>query len=133
MTGSSAPTPPEFLTPAESAEVDSALLSSREKFTARVAIYSLRSLKQISQEQGIDIEQISSTQLSEWIAQDESLQQAGLDSDRSFRQFFARLVLASLKPLRQIAQDGKTAIGTLTPSQVIVWFEQEAKARLEQN
>lgn len=127
------PTPPaEFLTPEESAEVDKALLSSRERFSARVAIYSLRSLKQISQENDLPIHALSKAQILEWVEQDDSAQ-ADLETTQSFKQFFSQLVLSSLKPLGQIAQENETQIEQLTPAQVITWFEKTAKARIEQD
>ncbi|NJO67025.1 MAG: hypothetical protein HC832_06350 [Leptolyngbyaceae cyanobacterium RM1_405_57] len=67
--------PMQFLTPEESAEVDQALLTSRDKFLTRVAIYSLRSLKQLSQQNGLAIENITAQQIANWIENDESLQQ----------------------------------------------------------
>lgn len=117
----------EFLTPEECAEVDKALLTSREKFSARVAIYALRSLKQIAQETGIAITQLEPHQIEDWVYQDDSLQTG---SDREFRQFFAQLVLASFKPLKQSAQIAGVSIEALTVAQVIVWFEQQAKLNL---
>ncbi|MBW4472360.1 MAG: hypothetical protein KME45_18600 [Stenomitos rutilans HA7619-LM2] len=118
----------EFLTPEECAEVDKALLTSREKFSARVAIYALRSLRQIAQENTTSITQLDPQQIEDWVYQDESLQ-TGLD--REFRQFFAQLVIASLKPLKQIAQEAGVAIEALTVSQVIIWFERQAKVNLD--
>ena len=117
----------EFLTPEECAEVDKALLTSREKFSARVAIYALRSLKQIAQANGTAITQLDPQQIETWVYEDESLQ-GGID--REFRQFFAQLVLASLKPLKQMAQKAGVAIETLTVTQVIVWFEEQARLNL---
>lgn len=117
----------EFLTPEECAEVDQALLTARDKFSARVAIYALRSLKTIAAENGTTIEQLESQQIEDWVYQDESLQAGG---DREFRQFFAQLVIASFRPLKQAAQLGGVSIETLTVTQVIVWFEQEAKLNL---
>lgn len=117
----------EFLTPEECAEVDKALLTSREKFSARVAIYALRSLKQIAQATEIAITQLEPQQIEGWVEQDESLQ-AGID--REFRQFFAQLVLAAFKPLKQAAQVAEVSIESLTVAQVITWFEQQAKLNL---
>lgn len=119
--------PADFLTPEECAEVDAALLTAREKFSARVAIYALRSLKQIAQENGVAITQLQPPQIEDWVYQDESLQ-TGLD--REFRQFFSQLVLASLKPLGNVAQQADVAIESLTVSQVIAWFEQQSKHNL---
>jgi hypothetical protein len=125
-----------FLTVEESAAVDQALLSSREKFSARVAIYSLRVLKQIAQQEKRAIAQISQAQLIEWIHQDKNLEAAsiqGLDArDPSFTSFFAQLVLSALKPLNQISAEANTPLEEITPTQVLTWFEKEAKIRVEQ-
>jgi len=117
----------EFLTPEECAEVDKALLTSREKFSARVAIYALRSLKQIAQANGVTITQLDSQQIEAWVYQDESLQ-TGID--REFRQFFSQLVIASMKPLRQMAAAAGVPIEAIGLAQVIDWFEQQAKLNL---
>lgn len=117
----------EFLTPEECAEVDKALLTSREKFSARVAIYALRSLKQIAQANGVTIVQLEPQQIEAWVYQDESLQ-AGVD--REFRQFFSQLVIASMKPLRQMAAAAGVPIEAIGLAQVINWFEQQAKLNL---
>lgn len=117
----------EFLTPEECAEVDKALMTSQEKFAARVAIYALRSLKQIAQESGISIPQLTDGQIEDWVYQDASLQQG---IDREFRKFFSQLVISSRKPLTQAAQDAVVEIEDLTVHQVVAWFEQQAKRHL---
>lgn len=119
----------EFLTPEECAEVDKALLTSHDKFATRVAIYALRSLKQIAELHETPIANLSSGQIEDWVYQDESLQGGG---DRDFKQFFSRLVISSLSPLKLAAQDAGTTVENLTIAQVITWFEREAKQRLEQ-
>jgi hypothetical protein len=120
---------PEFLTPEECAAVDGALLSSRDRFSTRVAIYSLRSLKQIAQDTGQPIERVSTAAVAEWVRQDRSGPN-GLETDSGFVQFFTQLVLSSLKPLRQIAAQEQVAIADLQPQHIIAWFEQAAKATL---
>lgn len=117
----------EFLTPEECAQVDRALLTSSDKFAARVAIYALRSLKQIAQATGSAIEQLTPDQIEDWVYQDPNLQ-AGLDS--AFKPFFFRLVSSSLTPLNQAAQMNEATIADLTLLQVIQWFETEAKQKL---
>jgi tRNA A37 N6-isopentenylltransferase MiaA len=117
----------EFLTPEECAEVDKALLTSREKFSARVAVYALRSLKQIAQANGVTVVQLEPQQIEAWVYQDESLQ-TGIDHE--FRQFFSQLVIASMKPLRQIAAAAGVPIEAIGLAQVIDWFEQQAKLNL---
>ena len=119
----------EFLTPEECADVDKALLTAREKFSTRVAIYALRSLKQIAQQSGVAIEQLQPYQVSNWVETDETLQDG---NDPQFRRFFTQLVLSSLKPLHQAAEEAGVSIAALTVPQVIHWFEQESKARLQQ-
>jgi hypothetical protein len=119
----------EFLTPEECAEVDQALLTSFDKFTTRVTIYALRSLKQVANQQGVSIEALTPAQIEDWVYQDESLQ-AGMD--QSFKPFFTNLVVASLKPLCQTAAANGVAIAELSVAQVIAWFEAEAKQKLVQ-
>lgn len=120
----------EFLTPAESAAVDRALLTSRDKFTTRVAIYALRSLKQIATQSGQAIAELQPAQIEDWVYQDQTLQ-PGLDQD--FRQFFLQLVVASKRPLAEAAVDRGVAIEALTVDQVVTWFEKLAKQRLERD
>ena len=123
--------PSQFLTAEESAEVDQAMLTARDRFSARVAIYSLRSLKQMAQEQNRAIADLEESQIIQWIANDPTLEpEAGFDN--KFKVFFSRLVISSLRPLRQIAQENDVAIEALTLEQVIAWFEKEAKLRIEQ-
>ncbi|MBD1824705.1 hypothetical protein H6F51_19745 [Cyanobacteria bacterium FACHB-DQ100] len=118
----------EFLTPEECIEVDKALLTSKDKFSARVAIYSLRSLKKIAQASGQAIADLQPTQIEDWIYQDESLQ-GGIDNE--FKKFFSKLVVASINPLMQIAQTNGTPIESLTVPQVVAWFEAKAKEALK--
>lgn len=123
--------PAEFLTAEESASVDRALLITRDKFLTRVAIYSLRSLRQIAENSGQAIESVTPDQVEAWIAQDASLQKEA--TDPSFRGFFTQLVLSSLKPLGQAADMNGKAIADLSVEEVIAWFEQDAKQRLGTN
>jgi len=121
----------EFLTPEEGAEVDCALLTARDKFSARVAIYSLRSLKQAAQEVEGAIATLTPQQIEDWVFQDPTLQ-AEQGFDQGFKGFFTRLVLSSLKPLTQMAAENGVTIEELTVQQVVQWFEKEAKQRIEQ-
>ncbi len=118
---------PEFLTPEELIEVDKALLTSKDKFSVRVAIYSLRSLKQIAQTSGQAISDLQPTQIEDWIYQDESLQ-GGIDNE--FKKFFSKLVIASIHPLNQIAAANQSTIEALMIPQVVAWFEVRAKEAL---
>lgn len=117
----------EFLTVEECHQVDGALLTSREKFTARVSIYALRSLKAIALEENSPIDQLSSEKITNWIHQDPSLQET---QDGSFRNFFSQIVLGALRPLREIAQTRDCKIEDLTVADVIGHYETIAKASL---
>ena len=121
-----------FLTPEESAEVDKALMTSRDRFLTRIALYSLRSLKKIAQESGQAIEETTPQQVLAWVEQDESIP-IEVEDKESFQMFFTQLVMSSLKPLQRIAEDEESeAIANLTTAQVTNWFEKDAKLRLEQ-
>ncbi len=61
---------PQFLTPEESAKVDAALLASNEKFLTRITISSLKLLKHIAQETGVQIEDLTPQQVVAWFEQD---------------------------------------------------------------
>jgi len=121
----------DFLKPEECAEVDMALLSSKEKFSARVAIYALRVLKQIAGETGKPVAEVTNGQVMDWIKNDESIK-GSIELDASFENFFTNLVVASLRPLRQIATEAESQIEQLTVKQVVAWFVKDGKIRREQ-
>ena len=121
----------QFLTWEEAAEVDKALLTSSEKFSTRIAIYALRVLKQIAQQDQIAIDSVTPEQVKEWIEKDPTIQQQ-IDLDTHFERFFSRLVVSSLKPLKQAALENQTSISELTIPLVVQWFEQDSKVRREQ-
>jgi hypothetical protein len=60
----------QFLTLEESAKVDAALLSSPEKFLARLTISSLKVLKHIAQEYSVAIEDLTAQQVIAWFEKD---------------------------------------------------------------
>jgi hypothetical protein len=71
----------QFLTPEESAKVDSALLSSPEKFLTRLTISSLRLLKHIAQENGVAIEDLTAQQVVAWFEKDGKIsREQGIDA-----------------------------------------------------
>lgn len=119
----------DFLTEEEVIQVDAALLSSKEKFSTRLALYALRCLQQISQDKNIDIESIQAEQIQTWIQQDEAIQKQ-IELDSSFETFFTKLVISSLKPLQQIAIEEHQPVESLSVKQVIAWFEQHSKENL---
>jgi hypothetical protein len=120
----------DFLTVEESTAVDQALMTSREKFSTRVAVYSLRLLKQLAAAEGVSIEQMTPEQITAGLAKDSSIQSQA-EKNPSFLNFFQQLVLSSLKPLTQVARSQNRAIAELTVADLITWFEQEAKQRIE--
>lgn len=71
----------QFLTTEESAKVDAALLSSPEKFLTRLTISSLRLLKQIAQEYGVGVEELTSVQIITWFEKDGKIRrEQGIDA-----------------------------------------------------
>jgi hypothetical protein len=60
----------QFLSLEESAQVDAALLSSPEKFLARLTISSWRILQHISQDYGVPIEHLTAKQIVAWFEKD---------------------------------------------------------------
>lgn len=116
----------DFLTEEEAIAVESALLTSKDKFSTRLAIYALRCLKQISQENGRAIAQIDSAEIALWISQDKQIQ-TQIELDENFANFFTRLVVSALRPLEQIAKEYQLNIEDLTVTQVISWFEKMGK------
>jgi hypothetical protein len=119
---------PNFLTVEESNQVDGALLTSRSKFTVRVSLYALRSLKAIAQSRNCAIADLDPQAIAQWIAQDPSLQD-GLD--QNFLTFFTQLVTSALKPLQKIAGEGP--LEAIDIQQVIAWFEQQDRDHLGQS
>lgn len=71
----------QFLTLEESAKVDAALLSSPEKFLARLTISSQRVLQQIAQEYGVKIEDLTAQQIVAWFEKDSKVRrEQGIDA-----------------------------------------------------
>lgn len=64
------PSPTEFLTPEQSADVDAALLSSSEKFLTRLTLSSLRLLQIIAQESGCSMDELTHQQVIQWFEKD---------------------------------------------------------------
>lgn len=63
----------QFLTPEESAEVDKALLSSPEKFLARLTISTAKLLKVIAADTGTPVETLTAVQITQWFEKDAKL------------------------------------------------------------
>ncbi|MEM9218915.1 MAG: hypothetical protein AAGD25_31840 [Cyanobacteria bacterium P01_F01_bin.150] len=125
--------PNDFLTEDESLAVDQSLLSAKEKFSTRVAIYSLRVLKKMTSESK-DISALTPSDISEWLMTQQETGTniiPGLEPDPAFGQFFTQIVLSSMKPLKQMAAESQKSLDELQCDEVIAWFEKEAKVRVE--
>lgn len=71
----------QFLSLEESAKVDAALLSSPEKFLARLTISSLRILQHIAQEYDVRIEDLTAQQIIAWFEKDSKIRrEQGIDA-----------------------------------------------------
>lgn len=71
----------QFLTPEESYSVDAALLASHEKFLTRLTISSLKLLKHIAQENGVNIEDLTAQQVVAWFEKDGKIRrEQGIDA-----------------------------------------------------
>jgi hypothetical protein len=116
--------PVEFLTEEEAIMVDSALLSSADKFSTRLAIYACRALKEISLETHQPAETISEEAIADWVKHDTHIQKI-IDLDESFINFFARLVSSARVPLDKIAQETQVKVTDLKAMDIIVWFEKD--------
>lgn len=72
---------PQFLTPDESLDVDAALLSSTEKFLARLTISSQKLLKIIAEDVGVPIEDLTHKQIIDWFEKDGRIRrEQGIDA-----------------------------------------------------
>ncbi|HEY9876870.1 MAG TPA: hypothetical protein V6D29_00380 [Leptolyngbyaceae cyanobacterium] len=60
----------QFLTPEDSAEVDKALLTSPEKFLARLTISTAKLLSYIAQELETPVESLTTQQIVQWFEKD---------------------------------------------------------------
>ncbi|NET09475.1 MAG: hypothetical protein F6K09_07570 [Merismopedia sp. SIO2A8] len=139
--------PNNFLTEEESIAVDQTLMPAKDKFSTRVAIYSLRVLQSMATQQSVPqptqelgdrkperedgtVGAIAPDAIIEWLAQHQppTFQTTpGLETDPAFNQFFAQLVLSALKPLNQISAQLNKPITDLTPPEIIAWFEQNVQ------
>ncbi|MBD2233342.1 hypothetical protein [Phormidium tenue] len=63
----------QFLTPEESAEVDKALLSSPEKFLARLTVSTSKLLRVIAADTDTPIEALTAVQIIQWFEKDAKL------------------------------------------------------------
>ncbi len=148
--------PIQFLTLEEANAINGKLLSTMEKFMARITISSMRVIIKIAQDINIQAEDISASQIVNWIEHDSQiLKEQGedaaflkwtsphLDLDfedtrqdevtsanlSSHEKFLTRMVISAIQPLAAIAKDTSSRIEDLTIDQVIAWVENDAKAK----
>ncbi len=127
--------PTDLLTPEESAQVDGALMTSKDRFSTRVAIYALRIMKQIATTAAIQIDGVGPKELGEFLDNDaaaqESMAAQSMEIDGDFKQFWSQIILSARKPLRAIAQANQTGLDSIDTTQIISWFEAQSKAALD--
>jgi hypothetical protein len=66
----------KYLTQAEALDVETALLSTHEKFLARITISSLRLLQQIAQEEQVKVEDLTPKQITQWFERDAQIKRS---------------------------------------------------------
>jgi hypothetical protein len=76
-----APSPVQFLTAAESADVDQALLTNSEKFLTRLTLSSWKLLQKIAEDKQVAVENLSHQQIIDWFEQDSKIKrEQGIES-----------------------------------------------------
>lgn len=124
-----------LLTPEESHQVDAALLTSRDKFSVRVALYGLRVLQQVATAEGVPLNQLTPAQIQSWLGQDSTaiavIEAQSMEVDPQFQEFWAKLLWSSLKPLQAAANQVQAEITALTVPQVIAYFEAQGRQEIQ--
>lgn len=75
----------KYLSRAEALDVEMAMLSTHEKFLTRITISSLRMLKQIADEEGAKVEDLTPPQIIKWFERDAELKRSQGDSAGSLQ------------------------------------------------
>ncbi|MEM8603013.1 MAG: hypothetical protein AAGF24_04175 [Cyanobacteria bacterium P01_H01_bin.121] len=124
----------QLLSSEESAQIDSARLTAKQKFSARVSVYALRLLKQIATTQEIPLHEVSHAVVSDWLAAhpiaNHTLTDNDLGLDDSFKEFWSKIVLSAFRPLNEAAELATVPVEQLTLAQIIAYFEQVARVEL---
>jgi len=146
--------PIQFLTLAEAHAIDGAMLSTMDKFMTRITVSSMRIINKISEELKIHSEEISSSQIVNWIESDSHIRKTqGEDAaflkwtsphpDLDFEdtrqdvvtganlsiheKFLTRMVISAMSALVAIAKEYGVHIEDLSVAQIIIWMERDAK------
>jgi len=121
---------PLLLTPDESARIDGSLMTSRDKFATRVALYALRMLQQMNAAD----RPLSTEEIQEWLQQSETskalILAQGLEWDDQFLGFWTQLIDSAQRSLMTIAASLNISWLELTIEQIVTWFEAEAKSKI---
>jgi hypothetical protein len=75
----------KYLSQTEALDVEMALLSTHEKFLARITISSLRLLQQIAQEEQVKVEDLTPKQITQWFERDAKLKRSQGESAGSLQ------------------------------------------------
>ncbi|MFM7601045.1 MAG: hypothetical protein ACKO7R_07595 [Pseudanabaena sp.] len=151
--------PIQFLTLAEAHAIDGAMLSTMEKFMTRITVSSMRIITKISQDLSIHAEEVSASQIVQWIERDTEIRRVQgedaaflkwtsphpeLDFEdtrqdevtpaklSSHEKFLTRMVISAMLALVAIAKDYSAHLEDLTVAQIITWVERDAKVKREQ-
>ncbi|HEY9827183.1 MAG TPA: hypothetical protein V6D19_17230 [Stenomitos sp.] len=115
----------EWLSPQECDIIDQTLLPTRDRFSIRMTVYSLRYLLHLSQPVGLNIETLDPQHIRTLLEQDKTLP---VPEEASVTDLLVRILSSSLKPLQAIAQQVNVPIEQLTLEQIIQWFKAQALA-----
>jgi hypothetical protein len=66
----------KYLSQAEALDVEMAMLSTHEKFLARITISSLRLLQQIAEEEQLKVEDLTPQQIVKWFERDAEIKRS---------------------------------------------------------
>ena len=146
--------PIQFLTLDEAYAIDGAMLSTMDKFMTRITVSSMRIINKISEELKIHSEEISSSQIVNWIESDSHIRKTqgeeaaflkwtsphpDLDFEdtrqdvvtganlSSHEKFLTRMVISAMSALVAIAKEYGVHIEDLSVAQIIIWMERDAK------
>ncbi len=126
--------PTELLSPEDSARVEAALMTKQDKFSTRVAFYSLGILRQIGRDQHLNLDAIGLSDLQQFLHNNDwmeaTIAATGLTLDDSFRDFWTQLILSAHRPLTQAAQQAGIPLDQLELHHLIDWFEGQSQAKV---
>jgi hypothetical protein len=152
--------PIQFLTLDEAHAINGAMLSTMDKFMTRITVSSMRIINKISEELKVHSEEISPSQIVNWIESDSQIRKTegedaaflkwtsphpDLDFEdtrqdvvteanlSSHEKFLTRMVISALSALMAIAKDYGVLIDDLSVAQIIDWMEREAKSKMLNN